>query len=156
MSSFLQCSIELLNSYNFVKQKKCKRGLLKSKGSHLCLDCVFHPNLWSSLVPSTWAEPIPAAAKGPTAPVLPRACCPPFIALVLLFWPEAAGDRGSQHQLHPGVGSESCSLGPAAPLPRSQQHCPGWSHSPAQLCQPGHLAFSWQSTEHILDFSRSK
>lgn len=120
MSSFLQCSIELLNSYNFVKQKKCKRGLLKSKGSHLCLDCVFHPNLWSNLVPSTWAEPIPAAAKGPTAPVLPRACCPPFVALAGLFWPEAAGGRGSQHQLHPGCGLRELLLrdcSPSASLP---------------------------------------
>lgn len=148
MSSFLQCSIELLNSYDFVKQKKCKRGLLKSKGSHLCLDCVFHPNLWSNLVPSTWAEPTPPAAKGPTAPGAAQSLLPPFSDSEVLFWPEAAGGRGSQHQLHPGVGSGSSSLGTAAPLPRSQQHCLGWSCSPAQLCQPGHLAFSWQRAQN--------
>lgn len=51
MSSFLQCSIELLNSYYFVKQKKCKRGLFERKVlTHACTGC-FPPNSASNHCP---------------------------------------------------------------------------------------------------------
>lgn len=102
MSSFLQCSIELLNSYNFVKQKKCKRGRLKSKGSHPCLDCVFHPNLWSNLNPPPGPNPSASSSKGPSSSwCCPESVVPSFMTLKVLFWPEAAEGRGSQNQLHP-------------------------------------------------------
>lgn len=104
MSSFLQCSIELLNSYDFVKQKKCKRGLLKSKGSYPCLDCVFHPNLWSNLYPPPGPNRAASISKGPDSSWrCPESTVPPFMTLAGLFWPEAAGGRGYQNQLHPWV-----------------------------------------------------
>lgn len=102
MSSFLQCSIELLNSYNFVKQKKCKRGLLKSKGSHPCLDCVFPPKFVEQPVTLHLGQTHqPPAAKSTIAPGAAQSVVPPSMTLEVLFWPEAAGGRGSQHQLHP-------------------------------------------------------
>lgn len=157
MSSFLQCSIELLNSYDFVKQKKCKRGLLKSKGSHLCLDCVFHPNLWSNLVPSTWAEPTPPAAKGPTAPGAAQSLLPPVCDSEVLFWPEAAGGRGSQHQLQPRCGLRELFLRDCSPSASLPAALPGLQPqpSPALPARAPRLLLA-QSTKHILDFSRSK
>ncbi|RMC00896.1 hypothetical protein DUI87_22582 [Hirundo rustica rustica] len=102
MSSFLQCSIELLNSYDFVKQKKCKRGLLKSKGSHPCLDCVFHPNLWSNLYPPPGPNRSASSSNGPNSSrCCPESAVPPCMTLEVLFWPGAAEGRGSQNQLHP-------------------------------------------------------
>lgn len=68
MSSFLQCSIELLNSYNFVKQKKCKRGLLKSKVLTHVWTLHFPSNFASNLYPPPLSEPTRFnQRKGPTA-----------------------------------------------------------------------------------------
>lgn len=51
MSLFLPCSTELLNSYCFVKQKKCKRGLSKSKVLTHGWTMYLPSNLVSSLHP---------------------------------------------------------------------------------------------------------
>lgn len=60
MSSFLQCSIELLNSYYFVKQRKCKRGLSELKDlTHACTGW-FPPNSVSHLCPLP-STPVPVA-----------------------------------------------------------------------------------------------
>lgn len=57
MSSFLQCSTELLNSYYFVKQKKCKRGLLKSKVLTHGWTMHLTSNLVSNLHPPPLSKP---------------------------------------------------------------------------------------------------
>lgn len=60
MSSFLQCSIELLNSYYLVKQRKCKRGLSELKDlTHACTGW-FPPNSVSHLCPLP-STPVPVA-----------------------------------------------------------------------------------------------
>lgn len=160
MSSFLQCSIELLNSYDFVKQKKCKRGLLKSKGSHPCLDCVFHPNLWSNLYPPPGPNRAASSSKGPNSSrCCPESVVPPCTTLEVLFWPEAAGGRGYQNQLHPGLrelfptgSSPSASL-TAAALPGLQ------SQTSAALllsrARAPRLLLA-ESVKQILDFSRRR
>lgn len=142
MSSFLQCSIELLNSYNFVKQKKCKRGLLKSKGSHPCLDCVFHPNLWSNLYPPPGPNPPASSSKGPNSSRCCPVCCAPFYDSG-----SAVLARSSWGQRFP---APAASPWAAAPLPRSQQqHCPGWRHCPAQRSAlPSQSTSLCPGTEH--------
>lgn len=132
MSSFLQCSIELLNSYYFVKQKKCKRGLLKSKVLTHGWTVYFPPNFVSNLHPPPPSEPTRFdQRKGPTArggaqslPSSP-AVAPTASATA---WPS-------------GAGSERRSPANASPFPfttwRNQQRCPGWNkNSHPQLGVP--------------------
>lgn len=69
MSSFLPCSTELLSSYYFVKQKKCKRGLSKAKVLTHGWTMYLPPNLVSNLHPPSLSKPTRCNQhKGPTAP----------------------------------------------------------------------------------------
>lgn len=161
MSSFLQCSIELLNSYDFVKQKKCKRGLLKSKGSHPCLDCVFHPNLWSNPYPPPGPNRSASSSKGPnSSQCCPEPVVPPFMTLEVLFWPEAAEGRGSQNQLHPWARAWRALPSGPQPLCLALEAGPraGGTAQPLLLlsrARTPHFLLA-ESTKQILDFSRRR
>lgn len=148
MSSFLQCSIELLNSYYFVKQKKCKRGLLKSKVLTQVWTVYLSSNFASHLYPPPLSEPTrfhqhkgPTARGGAQSPSASPDVAPTGLAMA---WLRGAGSE----RRFPTESSSFHSV-----TGRKQQHRPGWNKKPctslASPLQPSqeNVVFSWQRAQ---------
>lgn len=138
MSSFLQCSIELLNSYYFVEQKKCKRGLLKSEVLTHVWTIHFPPNFASNLPPPPLSQQTRFnQRKGPTAPGGAQSpSSPPAVAPTALptAWLSGAGSA----RRSPASSSPSPSV-----TGRNRQHRPGWNKKPrTSLASP--LSLRWE------------
>lgn len=150
MSSFLQRSIELLNSYYFIKQKKCKRGLLKSKVLAHVWTVYFPSNFASNPYPPPLSEPARFnQRKGPTTRGGAQGpSSSPDVAPTA--WLSGAG---SERRFPTNSGSSRSVTG------RNQQHRPAGIKSHAQLGVPtltesGEPRFlPAESTNWLSDFS---
>lgn len=143
MSSFLQCSIELLNSYYFVKQKKCKRGLLKSKVLTHVWTVYFPSNFASNPYPPPSSEPRrfnqrkgPTTRGGAQSPSSSPDAAP-------TAWLSGAG---SERRFPANSGSFRSVTG------RNQRHRPGWNKKPrtslaSPLSPSQNLVFSRQRAQ---------
>lgn len=162
MSSFLQCSIELLNSYNFVKQKKCKRGLLKSKGSQPMSGLCFPPKFVEQPIASTWAELTSLQQQGARQlPVLPRVRRAPFYGSGSAVLARSSWGRGYQNQLQPRVWAWRAlpyRLQPLCFAPSSSTAWAGVTAQPSVLLSPARAPrfLLAESTKQILGFSRGR
>lgn len=111
MSSFLQCSIELLNSYYLVKQRKCKRGLSELKDlTHACTGW-FPPNSVSHLCPLP-STPVPVATT-------PRCCRQAELQEVLPADPSPFQSLTGRRQQH----KPKATLQPSVPAPTESGPC---------------------------------